>query len=251
MVFKENPFSFDDRVVLITGGTSGIGRAMVDAFADAGAHVAIASRSRSPDTGAEVVAAVEEAGGSAMFFQTDVSIPEEIHALVEAVVETHGRIDVAINNAASTDGAGMPTHAFDVETFDRSIDTNLRSVWAGMKYQIQQMLTQDPAGGAIINVSSVNGLGGAKGGSIYSACKAGVLGLTKSAAQEYAPQGIRINALVPGSFDTPMLEEAVDVATAPGGPAEGKPREAVRDMYDSMSAIGRVGRPEEAAQAAL
>jgi NAD(P)-dependent dehydrogenase (short-subunit alcohol dehydrogenase family) len=102
-----------------------------------------------------------------------------------------------------------------------------------------------------VNVSSVNGLGGAQGAGIYSACKAGVLGLTKSAAQEYASQGIRINALVPGSFDTPMLDEAIDAAAGEGGPAEGASREEVRARYDALSAVGRVGQPHEAADATL
>lgn len=242
-------FDYTDRVVLVTGGTSGIGRAMAHAFARAGASVVIAART--PVDGAEVVARIEADGGTALFVQTDVGEPEQVEHLVEQTVDTYGRLDVAVNNAATTDGAGAPTHAFDVDTFDRAVAVTLRGVWVGMKYQIQQMLSQDPAGGTIVNVSSVNGLGGAPGASIYSACKAGVLGLTKSAAQEYASQGIRINALVPGSFDTPMLDEAIDAASAEGKPAEGESREAVRARYDALSAVGRVGRPEEAATATL
>jgi NAD(P)-dependent dehydrogenase (short-subunit alcohol dehydrogenase family) len=249
MLSTDPSASARNHVVLITGGTSGIGRAMVDAFASEGARIAIAARG--VDAGERVVAEVEANGGSARFFPTDISVPEQVEALVSDVADVFGRVDVAVNNAASTEGAGMPTHAFDVDTFDRAVATNLRGVWIGMKHQIRQMLSQDPPGGAIVNVSSINGLGGTPGASIYSACKAGVLALTKSAAQEYASHGIRINALVPGSFDTPMLEKAIDVATAPGGPAEGESREAVREMYGSNSATGRVGQPEEAAQAAL
>jgi NAD(P)-dependent dehydrogenase (short-subunit alcohol dehydrogenase family) len=235
-------YDYSEHVVLITGGTSGIGCATAAAFAAHGASVVIAARDA--ERGHDVA---NDLGGEVTFIQTDVGEPEAVAHLVQETVATHGRLDVAVNNAAGRTGAGKPTHAFDVAEFDATVDVALRGVWLGMKHQIQQMLTQDDPGGAIVNVSSVNGLGGAPGGSIYAACKAGVLALTKSAALEYAPQGLHINALVPGAFDTPMLQ-AVMRQTAE---AQQVDVDAVEQQYAGRSAIGRIGTPEEAAAAVL
>ncbi|HHP7239310.1 SDR family NAD(P)-dependent oxidoreductase [Longibacter sp.] len=235
-------YDYTDRVVLVTGGTSGIGRATATAFAEQGASVVIAARDA--ERGDSVVQSIE---GKATFVQTDVGDPEQVARLVDEAVATHGRLDVAVNNAAGRTGAGKPTHAFDLDEFDATVDVALRGVWVGMKHQIQQMLDQNDPGGAIVNVSSVNGLGGAPGGSIYSACKAGVLALTKSAAQEYAEQGLRVNALVPGAVDTPMLRSVIQQAAE----AQGGDVEAVEEQYAGRSAAGRIGTPEEAAEAVL
>jgi len=235
-------YDYTDHVVLVTGGTSGIGRATAAAFADHGASVVIAARDA--ERGRTVASGL---GGEVTFVQTDVGDPDAVAHLVQETVATHGRLDVAVNNAAGRTGAGKPTHAFDVDEFDTTVDVALRGVWVGMKHQIQQMLAQDEPGGAIVNVSSVNGLGGAPGGSIYAACKAGVLALTKSAALEYAAQGLRVNALVPGAFDTPMLQ-AVMRQTAE---AQQVDVDAVEQQYAGRSAIGRIGRPEETAAAVL
>jgi NAD(P)-dependent dehydrogenase (short-subunit alcohol dehydrogenase family) len=162
-------------------------------------------------------------------------------------VATYGRLDAAFNNAATTDGAFALTGDFTEEQFDRSLAANLKSVWLCMKQEIRQMLVQSPGGGAIVNTSSVNGLGGAAGGSLYSAAKAGVLALTKSAAREYATRDIRVNALVAGAFRTPMLEGVFEFAG--GGTAEG--RVAAEAQYAALTALGRIGRPEEAAAAAV
>jgi len=235
-------YDYSDHVALITGGTSGIGRATAAAFAAHGASVVIAARDA--ERGHDVADALD---GDVTFIQADVGDPDAVAHLVEETVAAHGRLDVAVNNAASRTGAGKPTHAFDVEEFDATVDVALRGVWVGMKYQIQQMLAQDDPGGAIVNVSSVNGLGGAPGGSIYAACKAGVLALTKSAALEYAAQGLRVNALVPGAFDTPMLQSVMQQA------AETKEVDvdAVEQQYAGRSAARRIGKPEEAAAAVL
>jgi NAD(P)-dependent dehydrogenase (short-subunit alcohol dehydrogenase family) len=243
-------YDYTDHVVLITGGTSGIGRAAVEHFAEAGAAVVVAARGE--ERGADTVAAVEAAGGEATFVPTDVGDPDQVAHLVEQTVATYGRLDVAVNNASGTEGAGQPTHAFEVAEFDAAVTVALRGVWVGMKHQIQQMLAQAPrpdasSSGAIVNVSSINGLGGAPGGSIYSACKAGVLALTKSAAQEYAAQGLQINALVPGAVDTPMLEMAMQH----GAEAQDVSVDAVREQYAGRSAVGRIGTPDEAAAALL
>jgi NAD(P)-dependent dehydrogenase (short-subunit alcohol dehydrogenase family) len=133
------------------------------------------------------------------------------------------------------------------EQFERSITLNLKSVWLCMKEEIRQMIAQQPSGGAILNTSSVNGLGGTRQAAFYAAAKAGVLALSKSAALEYARHRIRINALVAGAFSTPMLESVFDRVS--GGNPEA--RQAVVGRYEDMVALGRIGRPEEAAEAAL
>lgn len=234
-------YDYTDHVVLVTGGTSGIGRAVAAAFAEHGASVVVAARNAGRGD------AVAQAIDGAAFIQADVGEPDQVARLVEQTVATYGRLDVAVNNAAGRTGAGKPTHAFDLEEFEATVDVALRGVWVGMKHQIQQMLSQDEPGGAIVNVSSVNGLGGAPGGSIYSACKAGVLALTKSAAQEYAEQNLRVNALVPGAFDTPMLQSVMEQAAE----AQDTDVEAVRQQYADRSAVERIGTPEEAAEAVL
>jgi NAD(P)-dependent dehydrogenase (short-subunit alcohol dehydrogenase family) len=235
----------DGRVALITGGNSGIGRAASISFARAGARVIIAARRERE--GEEVIDEITTAGGEAIFVRTDLANPEEIETLFKTVKEKYGRLDCAFNNAATSEGALALTADFTEEQFDRTIDVNLKGVWLCMKYEVQQMLGQSPAGGAIVNTSSVNGLGGARGGALYSASKAGVLALTKSAAQEYGQSGIRINALVAGAFQTPMLESVFEKVS--GGDAGA--REELETQYRQLSAMRRIGRPEEAAEVAV
>jgi NAD(P)-dependent dehydrogenase (short-subunit alcohol dehydrogenase family) len=237
--------SLKHRTVLITGGSSGIGRAAAHAFAEAGARVVLAARGA--ERGEAVAQAIRAAGGEARFVQADVSVPADVERLVSETVAAYGRLDAAFNNAATKDGVFAMTAEFSAEQFDRAMAMNLKSVWLCMKREIEQMLAQSPAGGAIVNTSSVNGLGGAPGGSLYSAAKAGVLALTKSAAQEYAPQGIRVNALVAGGFRTPMLESVFEHYG--GGTPEGAA--AVEEKYASYTALRRIGRPEEAAAAVV
>jgi NAD(P)-dependent dehydrogenase (short-subunit alcohol dehydrogenase family) len=237
--------SMQGRVVLITGGTSGIGRAAAQAFARSGARIMLAARGA--ERGEQVAAEIRREGGEAMFEQADVSRAEEVQRLVAKTVTRYGRLDAAFNNAATVDGAFALTAEFTEEQFDRALANNLKSVWLCLQQEIRQMLAQTPAGGVIVNTSSVNGLGGAAGGSLYSAAKAGVLALTKSAAQEYATSGIRVNALVAGAFLTPMLERVFQVGGGgtPDGPA------AVAEQYTSMIPLRRIGTPAEAAAAAL
>jgi NAD(P)-dependent dehydrogenase (short-subunit alcohol dehydrogenase family) len=230
-----------NKVVLITGGTSGIGRAAAHAFARAGARVVVAGRRAEPGT--EVEAELRKNGAEAKFIQADVSLARDVDRLIASTVAEFGRLDAAFNNAATTDGALALTADFSEEQVDRALSMNLKSVWLCLRAEIRQMLSQTPSGGAIVNTSSVNGLGGAAGGSLYSAAKAGVLALTKSAAQEYALQGIRVNALVAGAFRTPMLEGIFDiVGTQAGGPA------AVEAQYTGLVPMRRIGEPDEAAQ---
>ena len=235
--------SLNGKVAIVTGGSSGIGQAAAAAFAAAGARIVISARGA--ERGEAAAAAIREAGGNATFVRADMARSSDIEALIARTVELHGRIDCCCNNAANEEGAGRFTADFDEETFDRTIAVNLKGVWLCMKHQIRQMLAQDPPGGSIVNVSSVNGLGGAAGGAPYSATKAGVLALTKSAAQEYAKEGIRVNALVAGAYRTPMLDRVMEMAS--GGTSEGLA--AVEAAYLGYIPMGRIGRPDEAAAA--
>src|SRR5918993_4630705 len=210
--------SIDGKVVLVTGGSSGIGRAAVRAFAEAGARVVLAARRVKP--GEELASDIRDRGGLAHFVAADVAQPADVQRMIAEAVHTFGRIDAAFNNAATTEGAFALTADFEEPQFDAAIRFNLKSVWLCMKFELRQMLAQSPPGGVIVNTSSVNGLGGAPGGALYSAAKAGVLALTKSAAQEYGTRGIRVNALVAGAFRPPMLERVFDAAG--GGTAEGR-----------------------------
>lgn len=237
--------SLTGKVALVTGGSSGIGRAAAEAFAGAGATVVLAARGA--ERGEAVARSLREAGADARFVQADVSRAEDVGRLMAAVIAAYGRLDAAFNNAATTDGVFARTAEFSEEQFDRAITANLRSVWLCMRHEINQMATQTPRGGAIVNTSSVNGLGGAPGGALYSAAKAGILALTKSAAQEYATEGIRVNALVAGAFRTPMLEGVFEHygGDSPDGAA------AVEARYAELVPMRRIGRPEEAGAVAV
>lgn len=237
---------FTDKVVLITGGTSGIGRAAALAFAREGAKVAIAARGA--ERGQKVLCEIQSQGGAAMFVPTDVSSAAQVQQLIESTIQAFGRLDCALNNTAAFPLSHFaPTADLTEEQFDESMALNLKSVWLCMKHEIRQMLAQSPRGGAIVNTSSVNGLGGARNSCFYSAAKAGILGLTKSAALEYGTEDIRVNALVAGAFRTPMLEGIIDFIS--GGDVE--KRAQIEGRYRSLGALGRIGYPEEAAEAAL
>jgi NAD(P)-dependent dehydrogenase (short-subunit alcohol dehydrogenase family) len=236
--------ALEGKVTVITGGSSGIGRAAALAFAREGAKVVLAARGA--ERGIQVAREIETAGGDAVFVTADVSRSDDVAALVKTTVETFGRLDCAFNNAGVVGNLALTADLTEDE-FERIIGINLKGVWLCMKYEIEQMLRQDPPGGAIVNTSSVNGLGGCAQASPYSAAKAGVLGLTKSAALEYAPHDIRVNALAAGAFRTPLLEDAIEELS--GGDPES--REALEAQYDQEIALGRIGRPEEAAEAVV
>lgn len=234
----------DGKVVLIAGGSAGIGRAAAGLFAESGATVVIAARG--VQRGQEAEQEIRAAGGNALFVQADLSEGSQVQALIAKTVETFGRLDCAFNNAAVLTKLAR-TADFSESDFDAEVSLNLKSVWFCMKYELQQMQNQQPRGGAIVNTSSVNGLGGARFAALYSMSKAGILALTKSAAQEYASDGIRVNSLVAGGFDTEMLHGAMIQAT---GGDEAKVQAAMKDIAAHVPA-GRIGRPEEAAQAAV
>ena len=186
---------------LVTGAASGIGRACAIRFAQEGAAVVVADLERARDGGEETVAAIEAEGGTASFFACDVANAADHEALVRAVVERHGRLDFAHNNAGI--GVHRLLHETEDEDFDRVIAVNLRGTFLGMKHQIRQMLKD--GGGAIVNTSSNAGLRAVRLLSAYTASKHGIGGLTKNAAVEYADLGIRVNAVCPGAIMTPLM----------------------------------------------
>jgi NAD(P)-dependent dehydrogenase (short-subunit alcohol dehydrogenase family) len=232
---------FDGKVALVTGGSSGIGRASALAFAREGASIVIASRGAT--RGTAVLEELRASGAQAEFVRADVSHGADVEALIARTLSRFGRLDIAVNNAAAIEvGVFKPTADYDEAEFDRHIAGNLKSVWLCMKHEIGPMLSI--GGGAIVNTSSVTGLGGSPQSAFYAAAKAAVIALTKTAALEYAQRNIRVNALVPGAFRTPMLEEVFD-RVSPNDPA------VAEDRYQKMVPLGRIGRPEEAADAVV
>jgi NAD(P)-dependent dehydrogenase (short-subunit alcohol dehydrogenase family) len=227
--------NLDGKVVLVTGGASGIGRATSIAFAHAGAKVAIADIDGRG--GEETLGMIQRAGGDAFFAGCDVSSAEDVKALIERIVAKYGRLDCAANIAAIE---GTPRRIDQVpdEEFDRIIQVNLRGVWLCMKYEAVQMLKQE-SGGAIVNLSSAAGLVGSVRSPAYGASKHGVVGLTKSVALQVAKNKIRVNAVCPGGILTPMTER---IAAAAGG---------TQTQLGAAHPIGRMGRPEEIAAAVL
>ena len=222
------------RVILISGATSGIGAATALAFGKQNYQVVVSGRRQ--DKGQAVVDAIHETGGEATFIACDVSEPAQIEALVRQTIDTYGRLDVAFNNAGIEGDAFVPTHEQNIDNYTRVFDVNVRGVLLSMKAQIPAMLSN--GGGAIINNASIAGLIGFQGMSIYSASKHAVIGLTKTAALEYAGQGIRINAVAPGAVVTEMFERfAAD--------------EEVQNMVEASHPIGRAGTAEEIASAVL
>jgi NAD(P)-dependent dehydrogenase (short-subunit alcohol dehydrogenase family) len=226
--------AFQDKVVLVTGGAYGIGRAAAIGFAARGAKVVVADIDAS--RGAETLQRIKGSGGVAIFVKTDVSSEEDVRILVDRVVETFGRLDCAFNNAG-IHKQFVSTVDFTEGEWEEMIHVNLKSVWLCMKYEIPQMLKQGK--GAIVNTSSVAGLVGAPSNPAYPASKHGVVGITKSTALEFARKGIRVNCVCPGPTRTGMNEELT--ATNP---------EIVKAM-DQKVPMGRIGEPEEVAAAAI
>jgi NAD(P)-dependent dehydrogenase (short-subunit alcohol dehydrogenase family) len=232
----ENTMSktLDNKVALITGGTSGIGRDTAVLFAKEGAKVVITGRREAE--GKQTLDMVRAAGGEGLFVQSDVSKASDVESAVRKTVEKYGRLDVAFNNAG-VEGGWVPLHEQTEENWDYVHSINLKGVWLSLKYEIQQMLRQG-RGGAIVNMSSVAGLIGAPGAGVYIASKHGVLGLTKTAAVEYAKQGIRVNAVCPAVIETAMSERAF------ADPAFSR-------RVLAMHPLGRFGKPMEVAEAVL
>jgi len=226
------------KVALITGGSSGIGRSVGLLFAREGARVVVTARRT--DEGEETVQMIREAGGEACFVQTDVSQAAAVQALVNTCVTRYGRLDYAVNNAG-IEGSIVPMIDYTEDDWDAIIDINLKGVWLCMKAEVVQM--QQNGGGAIVNVSSVGGLIGFPRMGPYVATKHGIIGLTKTAALEYATHHIRVNVLCPGLIDTPMADRVVKGLQAGGIDAE--------HLVMSLTPLKRRGTPAEIAEAAV
>lgn len=226
--------SFENSVALVTGAGSGMGLATAQAFAVEGAAVALADVNE-----AAARAAAEQlvaAGHKAIAIRCDVADEAQVKAMVEQTVSAFGRLDAAFNDAG-VQSLAVETADASGEEYDRVNAINLRGVWNSMKYELLQMRKQ--GSGAIVNNSSIGGVIGIPGRAIYHATKHGVLGLTKSAALEYAARGIRINAICPGTIETPMVADML-----------AKEPDAMKDILRDLP-IGRLGRAEEIAAAVL
>lgn len=229
---QPDPADFRGKAALVTGGTTGIGRATAVAFARAGARVIVAGRNERE--GERTVALAREAGGEARFVGADVSRPADIERLVRETVAAFGRLDIAFNNAGVEENLG-PVVEKDVETYAHIFDVNVRGVFLSMKHEIPAMLAN--GGGAIVNNASAAGLIGFGGVALYTSSKHAVVGLTRAVALEYAAKGVRVNAVAPGAIDTPMLDRFTEAV----------PREKLASMHPA----GRIGKPEEVASAVV
>ena len=224
----------EGKVSLITGGGSGIGKASALAFAREGSKVVVADVN--VEGGEQTVRLIQDTGGEATFVRADVSISSDVADMVSHAVQTYNRLDCAFNNAGVSGGPGR-VHEYTEENWSRVLNINLTGVWLCMKYEIIQMLNQ--GGGAIVNTASVMGLVGGSRSPAYGATKHGVVGLTKTAAVDYAREAIRVNAVCPGYIRTPMIEQGV--LLDPGG----------EERVVSRHPMHRLGTPEEIAEAVV
>jgi len=220
----------EGKVAMVTGAGSGIGRASALAFAKNGAKVVV--NDIVAEGAEETVEMIKAAGGEAIFVKADVTQAIEVEALINKTVEIYGRLDYAHNNAG-IDGEPAPLADCTIENWDRTIGINLRGVFLFMKYEIPQMLKQ--GSGAIVNTASIAGLIGTASMPAYNASKHGVVGLTRTAALEYAASGIRINAVCPGATRTALLESVMAVMPE------------LRETLESSHPVGRIAEPEEIA----
>jgi NAD(P)-dependent dehydrogenase (short-subunit alcohol dehydrogenase family) len=226
------------KIAIVTGGSSGIGLATARGLCLAGARVAIAARS--PERGEAAAQVLRDEGGEALFVETDVSRDVDVEQLVEAVVGRWGRLDLAVNGAALPDLRPAPVAEISEGEWDRALAVDLKGVWLCMKHELRAMLAA--GSGAIVNVSSVNGLSGTPGAAAYCAAKHGIHGLSRTAAMEYGPRGVRVNVICPGAHRTPMLEGIFE-KVSPGAPQK------TEAAYTAHIPLGRIGDPVECARA--
>jgi NAD(P)-dependent dehydrogenase (short-subunit alcohol dehydrogenase family) len=224
--------SLENKVAIITGAGSGIGKAIAHLYASEGAKVVVSDIDEKG--GNETVSEIKEKGGDAYFIKADSSKPEQNESLVQQTVEHYGGLHIAVNNAG-VGGPSAPVGEYPIDGWDKVISINLSGVFYGMRYQIPAML--ESGGGSIINIASILGSVGFANSSAYVAAKHGVVGLTKNAAIEYAEKNIRVNSIGPGFISTPLLEKNLDEAAING--------------LSSLHPMNRLGKPEEVAELVL
>lgn len=227
--------SLEGKVALVTGGSSGIGRATAQLFAKKGARVVI--QDIDIEKGNDAVQSIVKEGGESYFVRGDVTSKADVKNVISETVDRYGSLDCVMNNAATLRGLNTKIHEYEEETWDHYMDILLKAVWLGMKYQITQMLKQ--GGGTIVNTSSIAGLAARSGSCAYVAAKHGVIGLTKTAALEYAKDGIRINAVCPAQIHTPRMDKIIELD--PG----------FLEREIPTMPLGRVGQPIEIAEATI
>lgn len=224
--------TFTNKVVVVTGGSSGIGKATALSFAQKGAKVVVVDWIENSET----MSLLKKTGEKFLFIKCDVSKESDVKTMIEKTIETFGRLDYAFNNAG-IEGKSAPTQDCTEENWDKVIGTNLKGIWLCMKYEIPEMLKQGK--GAIVNCASVAGLVGFAGLPAYVASKHAVVGLTKTAALENAKLGIRINAVCPGVIATPMIDRLT------------QNNKEAKKQFVGLEPVGRFGQPQEIANAVI
>jgi len=222
---------FTGKVAFVTGAASGIGRAAAVAFANEGARVAILDRTE--EALRQTADTIKDNDGEVLVIACDVSVAKQVEEAVARTVETFGRLDIAFNNAG-VENKATPLAEIELDEWDRILNINLRGTFVCMKHEVAQMLKQ--GGGVVVNTSSGAGVRGVAGGSAYAASKHAIIGMTKSAALDYAKSNIRVNAVLPGNIATPMMDRFT------GGD--------IQKAID-LEPVGRLGKPEEIAEAVL
>lgn len=227
-------YNFQDKVVFITGASAGIGKETAIEFGQSGAQVVIADVNL--DGGQGTAHLIKESGGKAHFIKCDVSIAGDVQVAIDQTISMFGKIDFAFNNAG-VEGVSSKTADCTEKNWDSVLSINLKGIWLCMKHEIAQMTKQGH--GAIVNCASIAGLVGFSGSAAYVASKHGVIGLTKTAALDYAKQNIRVNAVCPGIIQTDMIERFVNG------------NEQIRKAFADSEPVGRIGQPSEIAQTVL
>lgn len=224
--------NLENKIALVTGGGSGIGKAIALLYASEGAKIVVSDVNETG--GNETVSEIKAKGGDAIFIKADTSKPDDSKNVVEQAVKKFGGLHIAVNNAG-IGGPLLPVGEYPIDGWDKVISVNLSGVFYGMRYQIPAMLSS--GGGSIVNMASILGKVGTKGSPAYVAAKHGVIGLTEAAALEYADKKIRINSIGPGYIVTPLLTKSLDSAAM--------------KALEGMHPIGRLGTSEEVAELAL
>lgn len=220
--------SVKGKVAIVTGAADGLGKAIAQCYAENGIKVIVSDIHA--EKGAKVVEELKANGGEASFFKADVSKEDEVKGLVDFAVHTYGRLDGLVNNAGIA-ADNRPTHEYSSAEFDRLMAIDLKGVFLGMKFAVEAILKSKSAGGFIINIASQAGILGNSSMALYASAKHGVVGLTKSAALDYAPYNITVNAICPGTFKTSIWGQA--------------PEETINEYAKIFSPNGRLGDPKE------